>query len=55
MATTESVLKAHTEVCQSYNIDQALENGASLTDGDVEARTWAAIYLDDDAACICNY
>jgi hypothetical protein len=49
-----SILSSHTETCQAHNVDMALENGASLTDGDVEARIWAAIYLDDSEMCVCN-
>lgn len=50
---TEAILSSHTTACSSYLVDMALENGASLTDGDGEARAWAACYLDDDAVCIC--
>ena len=51
---TEAVLAMHCELCQTVNVDCALENGASLTDGDVEARTWAALYLDDKGNCHCE-
>jgi hypothetical protein len=53
-AKTEQILTSHTEACSSYSVDMALENGASMTDGDAEARDWAATYLDDSELCICD-